>query len=126
MPIKYSIENNIIIMLDTGKLSILEIEQVFQQLNNDQSFAPYMKVLALNEKTSFHITTSEAREIGRIMTSLKYRFSRFALVVESVFHYGLGRMVQAYYELRGSRFRVFRDKKKAVLWLNIAQNKNSI
>lgn len=118
MPVKYSISGNRIIIMSHGTLTIPEIERLFSQVDNDPGFAPGMSVLALNRDVKFEITTNEALHLSQLMRSLKHRFEKFAIVVERNIHFGLARMIQAYYENRQLQFKVFKERKDAENWLN--------
>ena len=119
MPFMYEIIKKEKLVMTSGKGNIKynDIVLLWQNLSKDLSFEPdYNHFIVFDKETQFNLTIYEIKQLES-----KQPFSRNsmrALVTISDNIFGSHRVYEAYQEMSGYKFRVFRDKNAAVHWLD--------
>jgi hypothetical protein len=119
MPLTYDeITSDVIIIRADGLVNNEDHRVVFQQIVDDPNFTNGSIILLFDKGGRYSPTMQEAMELVLIIKQFqKTQFSRFAVVVTSMFHWSVGRLLAAYAKMQNVEFRVFRDEQTARMWL---------
>ncbi|MBT8370435.1 MAG: STAS/SEC14 domain-containing protein [Desulfobacterales bacterium] len=115
------IEKDIVIVTSkTGQVEHADVIETLTFLADDSSSYQNKKLLIIDPSSDYNPSREELQQfINLIKVLLEKAFTRIALVVSKEFHYGLGRMTEAFSESGKGQFRVFNDAQEAREWLSI-------
>ena len=113
--------DKVIVSVEIGPVDHADLMETFDFLADHFSPCRNKKTLIIIDRGSdYNPLKKQMRQyidmIGRLHESA---FSRIALVVSKLFHYGLGRMAEGLVDARRGQFRVFKDEKEAHDWLSV-------
>ena len=115
------VENDIVIIADkTGQVEHVDIVETLAFLADNPSSYSNKKLLIVDSGSDFNPSREELQQfIDLIKLLLETTFSRIALVVSKIVHYGLGRITEGFTEVEKGQFCVFKDEQEARDWLSI-------
>ncbi|MFH1754583.1 MAG: hypothetical protein ABIA59_02660 [Candidatus Latescibacterota bacterium] len=98
MPLTYDeITDNLVTIRANGMVTNEDHRIVFEQITKDVNFRNGCKVLLYDKGGRYSPTMQEAMELVLIIKQFQNeRFSRFAVIVTSMFHWSVGRLLAAY------------------------------
>jgi hypothetical protein len=119
MPLTYDkITDDVVIIRADGVVDNKDHSVVFQQIVDDADFKKGSKILLFDKGGRYSPTMQETMDlIVTIKQFQRENFSRFAVIVTSMFHWSVGRLLAAYAKMQNVEFRVFRDEESARMWL---------
>lgn len=119
MPLRYDeITEKLIVIRAKGVVTNEDHSVVFEQIANDPKFEQGSKILLFDKGGRYSPTMQEAMELVAVIKGYQAsHFSRFAVIVTSMFHWSVGRLLAAYAKMQNVEFRVFRDEQTARMWL---------
>jgi hypothetical protein len=118
MPFDYEIEDDLLILRARGDVTNEDHQAIFADVVKDARFRKKSKVLLFDKDGKYTPTLSESADLVTLIKEYQEdNFDRFAVVVTSVLHWSIGRMIAAYATLSKVEFRVFRDEEIARRWL---------
>ena len=125
MPFTYDdITDELVIIRADGLVTNEDHRVVFQKIAEDPSFKKGSKVMLFDKGRRYSPTMQESMELILIIKQFqKEQFSRFAVIVTSMFHWSVGRLLAAYAKMQHVEFRVFRDEQSAKMWLYEKSNR---
>jgi len=125
MPARYVIHEGLrlVISIGEGRVTFSEAMAHDDALQRDPAFNPeFNNLIDATSVTDYALSASEIRvAVNRKLFSPT---SQRAFVVATTFMYGIGRMLQIYYEMseRASPAAVFHDRRSALKWLGIPED----
>jgi hypothetical protein len=112
------ITDELVIIRADGSVDNEDHRVVFQQIAEDPNFKRGSKVILFDKGGRYSPTMQESMELILIIKQYQSQyFSRFAVVVTSMFHWSVGRLLAAYAKRQHVEFRVYRDEQAARMWL---------
>jgi hypothetical protein len=119
MPFTFDkITDDVVIIRADGVVNNEDHRVVFQRIVDDPNFKKESKILLFDTGGRYSPTMQEAMELILIIKQFQEEhFSRFAVIVTSMFHWSVGRLLAAYAKMHNVGFRVFRDEESARMWL---------
>jgi hypothetical protein len=119
MPLTYDeIKDDVVIIRADGVVTNEDHRVVFQQIVNDANFSKGSKILLFDKGGRYSPTMQEAMDLVLLIKQFqREQFSRFAVIVTSMFHWSVGRLLAAYAKMQNVSFRVFREETSARIWL---------
>ena len=114
-------ENDIVIIAsETGQVKHVDVVETLAFLADNSSSYQSKKLLIIDPGSDYSPSREELQQfIDLIKLLLEKVFSRIALVVLKIIHYGLGRITEGFTEVAKGQFCVFTDEQKALDWLSI-------
>jgi hypothetical protein len=117
MPIEYEFHDKICYMVTRGKFSKADVDEYFLKMYNDPAFSRCIGILLHDQKSMYIPTTADIKSVAaNVRKSIGGFEGKIAVVVDSAFKYGMGRMLEAL--SRDEGIRVFRSQEEARMWLN--------
>jgi len=117
-PVK--VENDVVVIVDeNGQVEHEDVVETLIFLTDNSSSYQNKKLIILDSGSDYDPSREETLQfMNLISVLLENTFSRIALVVSKTFHFGLGRMTEAFSEPSTGQFRVFINEHKAREWLS--------
>ena len=114
------VENDIVIITsETGQVKHVDVIDTLSFIADNSSSYQSKKLLIIDSGSEYDPSREELQQfIGLIKLLLEKTFSRIALVVSKIVHYGLGRIAESFTDLEKGHFSVFTDEQKARDWLS--------
>jgi hypothetical protein len=112
-------EKNILYTIVTGQITLAEVHADMMRITAVPGYTPDMPGIVDMRQATVGLTTDELRQIADTVKSSPKVISgaRRALLVATDLMYGLYRMFAAYASDGSTEYRVFRDEKQALAWL---------
>ena len=125
MPARYVIHEifRLVISIGEGRVTFSEAMAHDDTLQSDPAFNPeFNHLIDATSVTAYALSGSEIRVV--VNRKLFSPSSKRAFVGATTFMYGIGRMLEIYYEMseRASPAAVFRDRRSALKWLGIPED----
>jgi len=113
-------ENDIVIIAsETGQVKHVDVVETLAFLADNSSSYQSKKLLIIDQGSNYNPSREELQQfIDLIKLLLEKAFSRIALVVSKIIHYGLGRITEGFTEVEKGKFCVFTDEQEARNWLS--------
>ena len=117
-PVK--VENDLVVIADeNGQVKHEDVVETLIFLTDDSSSFQNKKLIIIDSGSDYNPSREESLQfMNLISVLLDNTFSRIALVVSKTFHFGLGRMTEAFSEPSAGQFRVFINEQKAREWVS--------
>jgi hypothetical protein len=116
MTINYTIDGNFLRSEMAGSICAEDIRQYWKRLAEDPRYANVDRALVNLTKITGEFDSEKLRNLAYQVQKLKP--SRRALVVREDYFYGMVRMFIALSEPGPVEYKIFRDSKSALAWLN--------
>ena len=115
------LENDLVIIAEeTGQVEHVDIVETLAFLADNSSSYPNKSLLIIDSGSDYNPSREELQQfIDLIKLLLETTFSRIALVVSKIVHYGLGRITEGFTGVEKGQFCVFKDEQEARDWLSI-------
>ena len=115
------VENDIVIITsEAGQVNHVDVVETLSFIADNPSSYQNKKLLIIDPGSDYDPSREELQQFtGLIKLLLEKTFSRIALVVSKIVHYGLGRITAGFTELEKGQFSVFTDEQKARDWLSM-------
>lgn len=112
-------ERNALLVRASGDITFAEVEQVLEEMGRALTAHTPASLLADCRGISSTISAAELRKAAQELQPFISRgLTHFALVTDSTFMYGVGRMFGAFVELTGATLAMFKDVESAQQWLD--------
>ncbi len=119
MSTSYEIDGALATVTCAGDFAVDDIKDIVEWVKTEPSLPDKIKLLIIDNSTNFDPSKIQLEEVAAIYSTIKDRISsRWALVVEKKYHFGLGRMYSVFAERFGLDARVFMDVEEARTWLD--------
>jgi hypothetical protein len=121
-PVKlsYEIVGDVLVIDTREAFEACDVDEVLTEALSNPKIQWPLKTLFIHRGGLFNPTTDELRGLIEKVAQFRDRITRFAIVVEEDFHFGLGRMSEALSESVGYPLRAFRSDDEAREWLHRA------
>ena len=115
------VENDIVIITsEAGQVKHADVVETLSFIEDNSSSYQNKKLLIIDPVSEYDPSREELQQfINLIKLLLETTFSRIALVVSKIVHYGLGRITEGFTEVEKGQFCVFKDEQEARDWLSI-------
>lgn len=115
------VENDIVLIAsETGQVKHVDVVETLDFFADNSASYQGKKLLIIDPGSNYSPSREELQQfIDLIQLLLEKTFSRIALVVSKIIHYGLGRITAGYTEAEKGQFCVFKDEQEARDWLSI-------
>jgi len=115
------IEKDIVtVTSETGQVEHVDVIETLTFLADNSCSYQNKKLIIKDPSSDYNPSPEELPQFMNLIKLLLEKvFSQIALVVSKQFHYGLGRMTEAFSETEKGQFRVFYDEQEAREWLSI-------
>ncbi len=120
MPSSYEIDPALELVRSRAWGLLTEEESIvhYRELANDPAFRPtYRQTCDLRNVDTMDLSAAALRGLAR--TSVFAPGVKRAFIAEEDAHFGLSRMLQAFFEFEGTEIGVFRTMEEAEQWLNL-------
>ena len=112
-------EGKSLLVRASGDITFAEVEQLLDEMAEAVEAQSPASLLADCRGISSTISAAELRKAAKELQPFISRgLTHFALVTDSTFMYGVGRMFGAFVELTGATLAMFKDMESAQQWLD--------
>lgn len=112
-------EGNTLLVRASGDITLAEVEDLLEEMGRVVESHTPANLLADCRGVSSTISAAELRQAANdLQPFIKRGVTHFALVTDSTFMYGIGRMFGALVELTGATLAMFKDVESAQQWLD--------
>ena len=112
-------EGGTLLVRASGDITYPEVERVLDEMARALQVRGAVNLLADCRGVRSTISAAELRKAaGELKPFISKGVRHFALVTDSTFMYGIGRMFGAFLELTGAHLSMFRDVESAQRWLD--------
>ena len=118
MKLSYRIVEDVLVVDTYEAFDARDIAEVLTAATRDAMINWPLKALFIHRGGPFDPTTEELRSLIEKVVQFRDYMTRFAIVVEEDFHFGLGRQSEALSEAVDYPLRVFRSNNEAWEWLH--------
>ena len=118
MKLSYRIVEDVLVIDTYEAFDARDVAEVLNAAMRDSTIEWPLKTLFIHRGGPFNPTTDELRGLIEKVAQFRDRMTRFAIVVEEDFHFGLGRMSEALSESLDYPLRAFRSDDEAREWLH--------
>lgn len=119
MPISYSIEGRVLVVLCEGMYSHQDIRELTERALADPRFQAPMYLLGDARKSRSYDSAAQLNEISHFFGAIRHKFvNHWSLVIESEMSYLLAQLIAAMLKIYGIDVHIYRDIEKA--WAGIA------
>ena len=117
-PVK--VENDLVVIIsENGQVEHKDVVETLMFLVENASSYKNKKLIIVDPGSDYNPTREESLQFNNLISLLlDNTFPRIALVVSTNFHFGLGRMAEAYTDLSAGQFRVFLIEQDARDWIS--------
>jgi hypothetical protein len=118
MGFDYRFEDDLVRITAHGSFDLEMIESTFREIAERYPAGKNLRVLIEDRSSPFNPSEDDVKAFLAVWEEIaEARPTRIALQVERELHFGIGQMIQLLAEGTELDFRVFRERREAMVWL---------